>query len=82
MPPLKGFKRSSDVETSTNGNNILLPSFATNLPEVGQQFRSKCYASKVLGNLSELRRNSRFCDIEITAGGKVVKVSLLSFYIQ
>lgn len=78
MPPLKGSKRLTDVDTASNNNNnnntITIPLSGNLQTDNGQYYTSRYYAPKVLSNLSSLRRNSRFCDIEIIAGGKVVKV--------
>lgn len=57
-------KTGGNCNDNGNGNN-----------EPSTQYKCCKYAPKVLGNLNNLRRNSRFCDVEIIAGGKSYKVS-------
>jgi len=37
-------------------------------------YMCKNYAQKVISNLNTLRKNSKFCDIELISGDTVVKV--------
>lgn len=73
MPPLKSSNKhlTTVSNTKTNDNDYLL-----NLPKSNENkspYTCRKYAPKVLQNLNSLRRNSRFCDVEIIAGDKVMK---------
>lgn len=41
-----------------------------------QQFSSRQYVTKVLQNLNSMRQSSAFCDVEIVAGDKILKVTI------
>ena len=79
MPPLKSSDSSGGRVSATeqqlnlsgshvNGNEVT----AISTPD--KKYSCRHYASKVLQNLNFLRQNSRFCDVEIVAGGRVMKV--------
>lgn len=75
MPPLKSSGRVSApgqqlhlTTTALNGNEISSTSASD------KKYSCRHYASKVLQNLNFLRQNTRFCDVEIVAGGRVMKV--------
>ena len=42
-----------------------------------QHYSNTLYANKVLRNLNNLRKDQKFCDVELAAGNKVIKVSLI-----
>lgn len=77
MPPLKN-KSSGDNNSGNNQPKYSLTTI-TNVEDqsVDKLYCSKLYPSKVLQNLNTIRQNNKFCDVEIVAGGKVVKVSCL-----
>lgn len=78
MPPFRGSKCILDM--SNNKNNYFIPLPSTS----NENFKHRCrdYPLKVLGNLNQLRQSSRFCDVEIIVGDKVIKVSLLYYIIS
>lgn len=75
MPPLK-----SSGRVSTPGQQLHLTTSSLNGNEISstaasdKKYSCRHYASKVLQNLNFLRQNTRFCDVEIVAGGRVMKV--------
>jgi hypothetical protein len=79
MPPLKS-RDSSGGRVSASGQQLHLttPSLhgneISNTSASDKKYSCRNYASKVLQNLNFLRQNTRFCDVEIVAGGKVMKV--------
>ncbi|KAI4461309.1 kelch protein [Holotrichia oblita] len=70
MPPFRSSKCMLDMSSNKN-NNYFIPLPSTSNDHV----KHKCcdYPPKVLGNLNQLRQNSRFCDVEIVAGDKIIK---------
>ncbi|KRT81641.1 BTB And C-terminal Kelch domain containing protein [Oryctes borbonicus] len=70
MPPFRSSKCILDMSNNKN-NNYFIPLPSTSNEDVNH----KCcdYPPKVLGNLNQLRQNSRFCDVEIVAGDKIIK---------
>lgn len=71
MPPFRSSKCILDMSSNKN-NNYFIPLPSTS----NEHVQHKCcdYPPKVLGNLNQLRQNSRFCDVEIVAGDKIIKV--------
>lgn len=74
MPPLKNSKHITEV-TNTNDNNHYLVNL-TNTNDNNNKYNNSKYPPKVLKNLNNLRKNSRFCDVEIIAGGEIIKVTI------
>lgn len=72
MPPLKSLKHITEVSNSNDNNHYLVN--LTNANDNNNKYTCCKYAPKVLQNLNNLRRNSRFCDVEIIASGKIIKV--------
>jgi hypothetical protein len=79
MPPLKSGD-SSGGRVSATGQQLHLATPSLNGNEISstsavdKKYSCHHYASKVLQNLNFLRQNTRFCDVEIVAGGRVMKV--------
>jgi hypothetical protein len=79
MPPLKS-SDSSGGRGSAAGQQLHLTTSPLNDNEISstsasdKKYSCRHYASKVLQNLNLLRQNTRFCDVEIVAGGRVMKV--------
>lgn len=77
MPPLKSSSRHISNVPATlahDDNHYVVNLAASN--DNKTQFTCCKYAPKVLNNLNSLRRDSRFCDVDIIAGGTVIKVSI------
>ncbi|XP_046992359.1 actin-binding protein IPP isoform X1 [Schistocerca americana] len=77
MPPLKSSKPNDLTAGSSSQIHLKVSPFENNasqdMPNTNKYHCSNDYAKKVLLNLNFLRQNSRFCDISIVAGGKVLK---------
>ncbi|XP_049816910.1 actin-binding protein IPP isoform X2 [Schistocerca nitens] len=77
MPPLKSSKPNDLTAGSSSQIRLKVSPFENNasqdMPNTNKYHCSNDYAKKVLLNLNFLRQNSRFCDISIVAGGKVLK---------
>ncbi|XP_075220268.1 actin-binding protein IPP [Lycorma delicatula] len=74
MPPLKN-ETSNDKNSSGTTQQKYSLTTITNTDDqtVDKLYCSKLHPSKVLQNLNIIRQNNKFCDVEIVAGGKVVK---------
>lgn len=70
MPPLKSSNCLSDMTSMQNNNYIPLSN--TN-SQKNINYNCCNYVAKLLANLNILRLNSRLCDVEIVAGGEVIK---------
>jgi len=84
MPPLKS-SDSSGGRVSAPGQQLHLTTSLLNDNEISstsasdKKYSCRHYASKVLQNLNFLRQNTRFCDVEIVAGGRVMKVKFSNY---
>jgi actin-binding protein IPP len=92
MPPLKS-RDSSGGRVSAPGQQLHLTTQSLNGNEISstsssdKKYSCRHYAAKVLQNLNFLRQNTRFCDVEIVAGGRIMKahravLSASSLYFQ
>ena len=79
MPPLKS-RDSSGGRVLAPGQQLHLTTQSLNGNEISntsssdKKYSSRHYAAKVLQNLNFLRQSTRFCDVEIVAGGRIMKV--------
>ena len=79
MPPLKS-RDSSGGRVSDPGQQLHLTTQSLNGNEISstassdKKYSCRHYAAKVLQNLNFLRQSTRFCDVEIVAGGRIMKV--------
>jgi hypothetical protein len=79
MPPLKS-RDSSGGRVSAPGQQLHLTTQSLNGNEISstsasdKKYSCRHYAAKVLQNLNFLRQSTRFCDVEIVAGGRIMKV--------
>jgi hypothetical protein len=79
MPPLKS-RDSSGGRVSTPGQQLNLTTPSLNGNEISstsaseKKYSCRHFAAKVLQNLNFLRQSTRFCDVEIVAGGRIMKV--------
>ena len=79
MPPLKS-RDSSGGRVSAPGQQLHLTTPSLNGNEISstnasdKKYSCRHYAAKVLQNLNFLRQSTRFCDVEIVAGGRIMKV--------
>ncbi|KAK7794828.1 hypothetical protein R5R35_009395 [Gryllus longicercus] len=75
MPPLKS--SGSTGQTSGQCQRLVLSSpiknESPNISSPSKHYTAHHYSNKVLQNLNFLRQNMRFCDVEIVAGGMVMK---------
>jgi hypothetical protein len=79
MPPLKSSDSSGGRVSAAGQQRHLTTSLlngneTSSTPASDKKFSCHHYASKVLQNLSLLRQNTKFCDVEIVARGRVMKV--------
>lgn len=72
MPPLKS-KTMNNRNAGPPQQWYSLTSAKSADNSLDKIYSNRFYPSKVLQNLNSLRQNSRFCDVEIVAGGKVMK---------
>jgi hypothetical protein len=74
MPPVKS-KDSSRLGVSAPEQQLHLTRPSLNGNETSdKKYTCHHYASKVLQNFNFLRQNTIYCDVEIVAGGRVMKV--------
>lgn len=82
MPPLKQSQftvhseRPNTTTQSANENNngcLSMVGDTQNMQSNKKSFMNEIYAQKLLLNLNALRHDSRFCDVEIIAGGRIFK---------
>jgi len=79
MPPLKS-RDSSGGRVSAPGQQLHLTTQSLNGNEISstsssdKKYSCRHYAAKVLQNMNFLRQSTRFCDVEIVAGGRIMKV--------
>lgn len=78
MPPMNNVKNSSStspITTSSNQWHTLAKS-----KDLNKTYSNRNFPLKVLHNLNILRKNAKFCDVSIAAGGNLLKVSYNSGY--
>lgn len=78
MPPLKS-KTMNNRNAGPPQQWYSLTSAKNADNSLDKTYTNRFYPSKVLQNLNSLRHDNRFCDVEIVAGGKVMKVSVNEF---
>lgn len=77
MPPVNGIKNISAPTNTTSPTQWQTIAKSKEPLDNGKTYCNRHFPVKVLHNLNILRQNSRFCDVSIVAGGKLLKVCRL-----
>lgn len=80
MPPVNGIKNISAPTNTTSPTQWQTLSKSKEPLDNGKTYSNRHFPVKVLHNLNILRQNSRFCDVSIVAGGKLLKVCRLYYH--
>ncbi|KAG8252251.1 hypothetical protein J6590_062411 [Homalodisca vitripennis] len=87
MSPMNGNSNNNNSSSAAAKTTSPTPTQWHTLAKSKDSSPDKTYSNryfpvKVLQNLNILRQNSRFCDVSIVAGGKMMKVSHCHQFVQ